>query len=190
MKGGRVCSLQIANADCSFGRRAQLQGSAVRLQIADCKCSVQRAGLSCFCKGNPKRKPTKHPRAGPVCRSQIANADCSMRGRGELQGWGQGLQIPDCKYRLQHATERGAAEGQGQSADSRLQIQLQHTAERGAAETGMRCEKKTQITESVCRLQHLSLQMRSVRCHHSLISRSDHVRGGYIHTFPWENRQH
>ena len=80
-----------------------------------------------------------------------------------------GLQISDCKYRLQHATERGAAEGQRPG----LQIpdckyRLQHTAERGAAETGMRCEKKTQITESVCRLQHLSLQMRSVRCHHSL----------------------
>ena len=81
-----------------------------------------------------------------------------------------GLQISDCKYRLQHATERGAAEGQRPG----LQIpdckyRLQHTAERGAAETGMRCEKKTQITESVCRLQHLSLQMRSVRCHHSYL---------------------
>ena len=72
-------------------------------------------------------------RAGvSLCRSQIANADCSMRGRGELQGWGQGLQIPDCKYRLQHATERGAAEGQGQSADPILQIQIvAHSREGG-----------------------------------------------------------
>ena len=32
----------------------------------------------------------------------------------------------------------------------------------------MRCEKKTQNTDFVCRLQHFSLQMRSVRWYHSL----------------------
>ena len=123
MKGGRVCSLQIANADCSLGPRAQLQGSAVRLQIAGCKCSVQRAGLSCFCKGNPKKKasdPTKHPRAGPVCRSQIANADCSTRGRGELQGNKPHSTEFDSKMISVTATK---GEG-GESADPRFQIQI------------------------------------------------------------------
>ena len=89
LKGGRACSLQIANADCSLGPRAQLQGSAVRLQIADCKCSVQRAGFSCFCKGNPGKKTTEHPRVGPAL--QIPDCKCrlhfcSTRRRGGLQG--------------------------------------------------------------------------------------------------------
>ena len=143
----------------------------------------------------------QRPRAGPVCRSQIANTDCSFHPRARLQGWWRSadsrpqmqlsnphstefdskmisvlrtkglragsLQIPACKYRLQHAAERGAA-GLGVS----LQIpgckcRLQHTTERGAAGTGMRCEKKTQNTDFLCRLQHFSLQMGSVRWHHS-----------------------
>ena len=88
MKGGRVCSLQIANADCSLGPRAQLQGSAVRLQIAGCKCSVQRAGLSCFCKGNPKKRPLTPqntqgpgPSADPRLQMQIATGVTTMDTR-------------------------------------------------------------------------------------------------------------
>ena len=108
-------------------------------------------------------------------RLQIQIAARGGEGRCRAEDRSGRLQISDCKYRLQHATERGAAEGQRPG----LQIpdckyRLQHTAERGAAETGMRCEKKTQITESVCRLQHLSLQMRSVRCHHSQFSTFTH----------------
>ena len=45
-----------------------------RLQLADCKCRLQHAA---------EREAAG---LGPVCRSQIANADCSTRGRGELQG--------------------------------------------------------------------------------------------------------
>ena len=107
----RVCSLQIANADCSLGPRAQLQGSAVRLQIAGCKCSVQRAGLSCFCKGNPKKRPLTPqntqgpgPSADPRLQMQIA----ARGGEGSCRA-GARLQISDCKCRLQHAAEREAA---------------------------------------------------------------------------------
>ena len=55
-----------------------------RFQIADCH-ACRAAG------------------PGPVCRSQIANADCSKRESGGLQGWGHGwrasLQISYCSGR-------------------------------------------------------------------------------------------
>ena len=114
----------------------------------------------------------------PVCRSQIANADCSTLRRGGLQGRGQGLQIPDCKCRLQHSTESGAARQGTGSANPRLQMQIAALYGEGGCRDRMRCEKKTQNTDFVCRLQHFSLQMRSVRCHHSLTRLNEFSLGG------------
>ena len=137
------CRLQTANAVCRGPalavfvreiRKENLQNTQGPGPSADPRLQMQIA--ACGGEGSC--------RAGDrVCRFQIANTDCSTRQRGALQRDRASLQIPDCKYRLQH------------------------TAERGAAETGMRCEKKTQNTDFVCRLQHFSLQMRSVRWHHS-----------------------
>ena len=153
--GVSLCRSQIANADCSMRGRGELQVAGDR-----------------------------------VCRSQIANADCSTRRRGKLQGWGQSadlrlqmqiaarggnagergaagpqaplspqrrakegsLQIPDCKCRLQHAGERGAAGLGTGSADSRLQIQIAARDREGRCRgTGPVC--RSQIANTDCSTQ-------------------------------------
>ena len=99
----QACSLQLAECRLQERHPAQSAGYWIlegrgglggggrgacafvcRFQIADCH-ACRAAG------------------PGPVCRSQIANADCSKRESGGLQGWGHGwrasLQISYCSGR-------------------------------------------------------------------------------------------
>ena len=78
--------LQLADCKCRLQlgpQRAELSCRARRFRL-DCRLQAANAAcrgpaLAVFVREIRKKAsdPTKHPRAGPVCRSQIANADCN-----------------------------------------------------------------------------------------------------------------
>ena len=150
------CRLQTANAAC--------RGSALAVFVRKIRKKRPRT---------PQNTQGPGPSPGPSADLRLQMQIAALYGEGSCRA-GASLQISDCKCRLQHSTERGAA-GQGSgSADPRLQMQIAARWGEGSCRDRIRCEKKTQNTNFVCRLQHFSLQMRSVRCHHSNIQDLKH----------------
>ena len=82
------CSLQIA--ECRLQERHPAQSAGY---LREEGLGGGRGGVTVYFRVDC------HAGLRPVCRSQIANTDCSTRRRGELQGWAASLQISDCSRR-------------------------------------------------------------------------------------------
>jgi hypothetical protein len=128
----------------------------VGLQLANCRMQIAREASSSVCRIFEGRGARGGSGGGHCVLS------CGLPCRAEAS-----LQIPDCKYRLQHAAERGAAGLGGESADLRLQPQtlLVSVESNLQVHTSLALKVATlslQIADSFF-LQRL--QMGSARCH-------------------------
>ena len=138
------------------GCEARTDGGERGLQLANSRMQIAREASSSVCRIFE----------GRGARGGVGGGHCVLSCGLPCMA-GASLQIPDCKYRLQHAAERGAAGLGGESADLRLQPQtlLVSVESNLQVHTSLALKVTTlslQIADSFF-LQRL--QMGSARCH-------------------------
>jgi hypothetical protein len=118
----------------------------VGLQLANCRMQIAREASSSVCRIFEGRGARGGSGGGHCVLS------CGLPCRAEAS-----LQIPDCKYRLQHAAERGAAGLGGESADLRLPAaDLAGICRVKSAGSHLSCSKSNDSLSADCRFSFSS----------------------------------